>query len=288
MKRKISLIGGDLRIIDLAKLLKESGFEVLTYALEQSDQLDEFLKCRSLEKALNDSNIVVSSIPLSQDGKYVKTPFSSEKILITELFRNLENKIFVAGKLNTEFTNSKSILAYDILTDEEYLILNAIPTAEGAVAIAINEYPKTICGSNVLIMGFGRIGKIVSKLFYGIGAKVYCEARKSEDLAYISAYGYIPISLNDLDQELPKFDIIINNIPKMILDKKQLDFLKKDVLIIDLASNPGGVNFEYAKSRNIKTIWALGLPGKVAPVSSAEYIKKIIENKIMMNERIYL
>lgn len=73
-----------------------------------------------------------------------------------------------------------------------------------------------------------------------------------------------------------KFDIIINNIPTLILDKSRLNLLKKDVLILDLASKPGGVDFEYAKKQNIKTIWALGLPGKVAPVSAAEYIKNVL------------
>ena len=70
----------------------------------------------------------------------------------------------------------------------------------------------------------------------------------------------------------------MNTIPVQILDKSRLDLIKNDALIIDLASNPGGVDFEYAKSKDIKTIWALALPGKVAPVSSAEYIKTTIYN----------
>ena len=43
----------------------------------------------------------------------------------------------------------------------------------------------------------------------GIGANVYCEARKNVDLAWIKAYGYNPIHLNDLEKHLNKFDIII-------------------------------------------------------------------------------
>ena len=95
-------------------------------------------------------------------------------------------------------------------------------------------------------------------------------------LEKMKAYGYEPIHLNDLDKYLEKFDIIINTIPFQILDKNRLDLLKKDIVIIDLASNPGGVDRKAAKEKNIKLIWALSLPGKVAPVTSAEFIKETL------------
>ena len=105
---------------------------------------------------------------------------------------------------------------------------------------------------------------------------MFCEARKKSDLAYIQAFGYTPVPIENLDEKLPQFDIILNNIPTQILDKSRLNRLKKEVLILDLASHPGGVDFEYAKQQNIKTIWALALPGKVAPLSAAEYIKSTL------------
>lgn len=279
MKKKVSIIGGDARIVNLAKMLAEDGLEVYTYALEKSQELGNLKNiknCDTLQEVIQSSNVVISSIPLSQDGVTVTSPFSNFKLKLEDLYQNLKGKKFIAGKLNEKIQNDNSIESYDILEIEEYAILNAIATAEGAIQIAMEEFPKTISGSNILVMGFGRIGKIVSKMLQGIGANVYCEARKNEDLAYIKAYGYTPIKLEDLEKKLPQFDIIINNIPVQILDKTKLDLVKKDVLIIDLASKPGGVDFEYAKENEIKTIWALALPGKVAPVSAAEYIKNTI------------
>lgn len=262
-------------------MLAEDGFEVATYALEKAQELwniKNIKNCNTLQEATQKSNAVISSIPLSQDGITVTSPFSDSKVNLADLPQNLKGKKFIAGKLNETFEKDQTIESYDILNIEEYAILNAIATAEGAIQIAMEEFPKTLSGSKILVMGFGRIGKIVAKMLQGIGAKVYCEARKNEDLAYIQAYGYIPIKLQDLAQNLPQFDIIINNIPVQILDKTKLDLLKKEVLIIDLASKPGGVDFEYAKAKQIKTIWALALPGKVAPISAAEYIKKTLYN----------
>lgn len=277
MKKKISIIGGDLRVVNLAKMLKNEGFDVFTYALEKAENFENIEKCSNLEETIKESHVVISSVPLSKDGIKVNTPYSDFEVTLDELCGKLAGKKFVAGKIDDKFKCTKNIEVFDILDIEEYAILNAIATAEGAIQIAMEEFPKTIFGSNVLVMGFGRIGKILSKMLEGIGANVFCEARKNTDLAYIKGYGYTPVKLEDLDKSLPKFDIIINNIPVRLLDKTKLDLVKKDALIIDLASNPGGVDFEYAKHNNIKTIWALGLPGKVAPVSAAEYIKEILE-----------
>lgn len=278
VEKKISIIGGDLRIVNLAKMLAEDGFEVVTYALEKAEELSNFAKGETLEETIQKSEYIVTSIPLSKDGKMVNTPYSDVKLTVQELHNHLPGKKLISGKLDQSFQNDINFESYDILEREEYAILNAIATAEGAIQIAMEEYPKTLSGSNILVMGFGRIGKILAKMLQGIGANVYCEARKETDLAYIKAYGYTPIHLKNLEEHLPKFDIIINNIPVLVLDKTRLNRVKKDVLILDLASNPGGVDFEYAKQNNLKTIWALALPGKVAPVSAAEYIKDTIYN----------
>lgn len=278
VEKKISIIGGDLRIVNLAKMMAEDGFEVVTYALEKAEELNGLAKGNTLEETIQKSEYIVTSIPLSKDGKIVNTPYSDAKLTVQELHNHLHGKKLISGKLDESFQNDTMIQCYDILEMEEYAVLNAIATAEGAIQIAMEEYPRTLSGSNILVMGFGRIGKILAKMLQGIGANVYCEARKEQDLAYIKAYGYTPIHLKELDQHLPKFDIIINNIPVQILDKTRLNLVRKDVLILDLASNPGGVDFEYAKQNNIKTIWALALPGKVAPVSAAEYIRDTIYN----------
>ena len=140
----------------------------------------------------------------------------------------------------------------------------------------MEETQRTVHGSNVLVMGFGRIGKVLAKMLDGIGAKVYCEARKDEDISWIKAYGYNPVHLNDLNENLNKFDIIINTIPFQILDEERLGLVRKEAIIIDLASNPGGVDRKAAREKGLKVIWALSLPAKVAPLTSAEFIKETL------------
>ena len=159
-------------------------------------------------------------------------------------------------------------------------IPNAVPTAEGAIEIAIAETPFTIHGSKSLVLGYGKIGKILSKDLYALGAQTYVEARKYADLAMIEGHGYEPLPLDNLKDHIHDFDIIFNTIPSLILDDEILAKVKKDALIIDLASKPGGIDFDAAKSYGLKVIWALSLPGKIAPVSSGAIIKDTIMNII--------
>ena len=280
MINKISIIGGDLRIVKLAEMLAEEGVEVYTYGLEEAE-MEDVNKCESLQEAVSKSNIVLGPIPFTSNGKTINAPFGDEKITIEDVLNELSEKTLIAGGIKQDIydiTSEKNIKTIDILKREELSVLNAVSTAEGTIKIAIEETPKNLHGSNILILGFGRIGKILSNMLKGLGVNVACEARKNSDLAWIKAYGYEPIPISNLKENLNRFDVIINTIPYIILDKDNLENVKKDALVIDLASNPGGVDKDAIKEKQIKFIWALSLPGKVAPVTSAEFIKETLYN----------
>ena len=284
MIKKISIIGGDLRIVKLAEMLAKDEFELYTYAIDKAESLKKIkniIQCDTIEETIKNGDIIVGSIPLSSNNLEVNTPFSDKTVSLQELAEKIKGKTFIAGNIKKDFLNlakDSNTKIIDLLDREELVVLNTISTAEGAIHIAMEETTRTIHESNVLVLGFGRVGKILANMLKGIGANVFCEARKNVDLAWIKAYGYEPIRLNELENSLGKFNIIINTIPSIILEEKQLEKVNKDCLIIDLASNPGGIDRNSAKKLGIKTIWALSLPGKVAPLTSAEFIKDTIYN----------
>ena len=76
--------------------------------------------------------------------------------------------------------------------------------------------------------------------------------------------------------------ILINTIPSIVVDQSMLRRMNNQAVIIDLASKPGGIDFDYAESIGIKTIHALGLPGMVAPKTAGEILAiqviKLIED----------
>ncbi|MBO4816107.1 MAG: dipicolinate synthase subunit DpsA [Clostridia bacterium] len=285
MTKVIGIIGGDLRIIRLAEILAKDNYLIYTNALEKYNFLSDKIKYSSIQEMCIKCSYIVSGVPFSKHGEYVDTPFSNEKILIKGLFNNIKNKTLIAGGINKELeedANKLNIKIIDLLKIEELTVLNVIPTVEGAIKVAIEETEFTINSSKCLILGFGRIGKLLAKSLKSLGAEVHCEARKEEDLAWIKAYGCEYIHLNNLDENLDSnYDIIFNTIPYVVLDKNRLQLLKRTKpLIIELASKPWGVDFEEANKLGIKVVKAPGLPGVVAPLTSAINIKNILDNII--------
>jgi dipicolinate synthase subunit A len=144
----------------------------------------------------------------------------------------------------------------------------------------MEEMPITLHNCNALILGYGRVGKTLAKALQGLGVNVYVEARMYADLAWIKSFGYKPVLLNELQTIVKDMDVLFNTIPTIILNNDILKALSSDCLIIDLASKPGGVDFDKAKEIGLKAIWALSLPGKVAPVTAAEFMRDTIYNII--------
>lgn len=280
--KQVGIVGGDLRIIRLAEMLIKENYKIYTYGLEKYNFNSDILKCKEIEEINNNCKYIISGIPFSKDEKYIYAPFSNKSINTNEVLQELTYKTLITGAVNEnikQVAKTSKVNIIDLMNIEELAILNVIPTAEGAIQVAMEQTEFTIHNSKCLILGFGRIGKVLAKKLKALGAEVYCVARKESDLAWIKTFGYNGIHIDNLEENLEnRYDIIFNTIPTLVLDSKKLELIKnKETLIIELASAPGGIDFEKAKEYEIKTIKALGLPGKVAPITSAEYIKKTLE-----------
>ena len=284
MSTNFTIIGGDLRIVKLAKMLAKDGNNVFTFGMEESEELKNCENtnfCEKLTEAVKQSEIIIGPIPFSSNGKDINAPFSKKQISIRECMHTINAKILIAGSITPEvyeLANDEYIEIIDIMKREELAVLNTIATAEGTIEILVENTNKILHGSNILILGFGRIGKVLARKLAGLAVKVTCAARKDEDLAWIRAYGHMETNINTIGENLSEFDVIINTVPHLVLTEERLKYVKEDCLLVDLASNPGGIDKRAAKDKNLKLIWALALPGKVAPVTTAEFIKDTVYN----------
>ena len=274
------IVGADLRNVELVKLLKEDGKEVFSYGMNEKE---------SFEKIPRNIDIVVGPIPFSRDGKTINSTFSENKILIEDFLEKIKEKILIAGNISSDVikkVEKYNIKVIDIMKSEKLAVLNTIATAEGTIELMIANTDEIIFDSNILILGFGRVAKTLAQRLKGMSKYITCASIKSEELAWIDALGYEKIDLDDLSKSqdllksLANYNVIINTIPFMILDAEKLQYIRKDTLLIDLASNPGGIDKSFAKNHNLKLIHALGLPGKVAPNGSAKFIKEVIYETI--------
>ncbi|MGL4344574.1 MAG: dipicolinate synthase subunit DpsA [Cellulosilyticaceae bacterium] len=275
----IALIGGDLRYVRLCQILCEKGFSPLVYGISHPDIPEEATICHDLE-AVRGCQFMIGPIPFSKDGKSLFTPLSNTHISIERFMEVASNSYVLVGALKPQLKDlfQKHNLPYtDMMDLDEVAILNAIPTAEGAIQYAMQNSEITLHDSQCLVLGFGRCGKLLAHKLHGIGAKVSVEARSTKDLAFITTYGYTPIPLSELKQHLGGYDFIFNTIPVVILDQESIDCIPKNTVYIELASAPGGIDMSYCEKVGLNHVPAPSLPGKVAPMSAARAIYTALE-----------
>src|SRR5574344_1812964 len=185
MSYNFLIVGGDMRNYMLADKLAKDKNKVKIYGFENIElELNENIeKVENIENIENvkDNYIIISAIPFSKDGENIYAPYSNKKIGINIL----KDKKIIAGGVKEATINKYNLKVNDIFKDEATIILNTIPTAEGAIQLAMEKTNYTLSSANVLILGFGRVGKILCNKLKGIGANVFAEARKNTDLAWI-------------------------------------------------------------------------------------------------------
>ena len=265
-------------MIKLANMLEKDGNIVYTYGIEEAEK--EAIDKEVFER----SDIIICPTPLSKDGNTIFMPYIHKEITIQEVLSESRGKIFIAGNIPKKYIDiakENDVNIIDIMESEDLVIYNTIATAEGTINIMIEDTDKILQGQKVLILGFGRVAKTLAMKLKGLQMEVTCVARKDKDIAWIETYGYRALYLSFIENELKNYDFIINTIPYQILKEEQLSKVKKETLLIDLASSPGGICQDDAKKLGLKSIWALALPGKIAPTSSAKFIRKVIYSKIL-------
>lgn len=264
-KNKIILVaGGDLRQVYLAEILAKTNKVYIIGFDKNIVPKGNLVLIESLLNIAERVDYIILPLPASNDGVLVNTPYYKQNIPLENLTSILTDDGIVFGGKISEMTKAvfskNGIETIDYLEREEMTIMNAVPTAEGAIQIAMEELPTTIFGQKVLVTGFGRISKVLVKILNGLGANTNVTCRKYSDKAWAEIYGCRAIHLSQISENLNDYDIIFNTIPSIIFDKQKLLLLKKGCLVIDLASKPGGVDIEEAGNLGIKTIWALSLP----------------------------
>lgn len=279
----ILVAGGDLRQAYIAEQFTHLSKEVYAIGLDEDITLDGNIHtAKSYKEIAKVADIVILPMPVSQDGERLNAPFAQNDIFLNKLFSNIKKDAVVLGGKFTKdvlkMAEEYEIVVCDYLEREELAVQNAVPTAEGAIEIAMGELPTTIYKSRCLITGYGRIAKVLARSLQGLGANVTVAARKYSDIAWAEINGNRAININELSAGLLDYDIIFNTVPAMVFDYDRLKRVRKNALLIDLASKPGGVDFLSAKNLGVKTVWALSLPGKVAPITSGIIIKDTILN----------
>lgn len=278
-----AVVGGDLRSTYLAGALAAEGCRVISSGFDSAELPSGVTACTDVTQAINLADCVILPLPASTDGVNINAPFSRIPIPLKTVVQAVrEEQLLLGGQIGEEFRRELALRGLnvgDYFGREELAVLNAVPTAEGAIQLAMEELPITLSGARCLITGYGRIGRVLARLLNALDADVTVAARRCSDRAWAEAQGCRSMELSRLPGK-DRYDVIFNTVPHKIFHRELLEQLDSGTLIIDLASRPGGVDFNAAAQLRLKTIWALSLPGRVAPKSAGNIIKQTILNMI--------
>lgn len=276
---KVLIAGGDAREIILADELSAAGADVSLLGFDKlaCDSKSSYPAVMPLR-----TDAIICPLPGIDTEGNLFAPFSEKRIGLVDLKSlYVPGLIFICGKISEQHLGTLRSLGVRVVVSaemDELAIYNAVPTAEGAVELAMRESLITIHGSQAVVIGFGRCGLPLARTLQGLGAEVTVAARRPEVLAQAQVLGFRAIPVELLDLSVRAADFIFNTVPAPVLGEDILVKARQDAIIVDIASAPGGTDFKAAKRLGLKSFLAPGLPGKVAPVSAGKILAKVYIN----------
>jgi dipicolinate synthase subunit A len=283
---KIAILGGDKRELILVSELVKMGATVVVAGFPKEKVTYGAFSVSSVEEACKGVEVVILPMPGTNSEGVIRAVYAEQELKLSEKAINsiAKNALIIIGTARAylkDWAEHKRFKLLEIAEMDEIAILNAIPTVEGAIQIAMEETDITIHGSVSCIIGFGRVGITLARTLKALGSDVTVIARNEGQLARAYEMQCKRASFADLHEIMSSTDIVFNTVPKMILNKEILQYANPKTLIIDLAGQAGGTDFEAANAYGIKAILAPGLPGKVAPISAGKILADVIPRLII-------
>ena len=274
---RFAVVGGDRRSALLCALLAADGHRVYTYALENAALPAEIPGSGCLQGCVYGADCVVLGVP-AEKGGVISTPLGEEPLETERLMDALwKGQLLCGGGLSRSLRAAalaNGITAEDMMERPDFAWGNAALTAEGALEILLRESERSLYHSRVLVLGWGRVGRSLTRRLCALGAAVTVAARREEIRAQARTEGCQALSFPQA-ADLSGYDFVVNTVPARLLPEAAL-CTAGEPLLLELASPPGGFHKGLAENLGLRLVEAPGLPGKCAPYAAAELMKRTV------------
>jgi len=286
------LVGGDARQLEVIRRLTEMDASVTIVGFDRLDTpFSGATKGEWAPETLTEAHVLFLPAVGTDDAGIVPALFTDQELRLTDAHLEALPK---TGKVITgmakpylrKICEKHRLELIELFERDDVAIYNSIPTAEGALMMAIQNTDITIHGSNCIVLGLGRTGLTMARTLKALGAHVKAGVRRDEAFARAFEMGFEPFYMQDLARHAGNIDLIFNTIPTMIVTAQVIAQLPQRACIIDLASKPGGTDFRFAEKRGIKAMLAPGLPGIVAPKTAGRIIANSLTQIILEDNRL--
>lgn len=264
----------------MARFLQHKGFTVLLYGFDESPDSASITMENDIDAAVSDADAVILPLPVSRDGETLNVIFEDKKTYLSDIVKTAKKGItYYAGMPDEEFKKAleaKGAVCRDYYALEEVNLKNALLSAEGIAGILIDRLPVTVSGLKVGITGYGRVGRMTARLLRNMGADVTVFARRADARALAETDFVHAKSFSYLESLASDFDVIINTVPTLVIDKITISKTKPTCILIETASPPYGIDFKAASYAQRELIKAFSLPGKTAPESAGKILGEAV------------
>lgn len=286
----IAVVGGDQRAVFVAEELASQGAQV---RLVGHGEVAEpgIQPVPEVKAGVLGADAVIFPLPGVRDDGYIDTP-GQPLLLQEEDLTSLPvgTPIFTgfARKHLSEICSRLRLKLVEVVKRDDFAILNSIPSAEGAIQMVMERLPVTIHGSSAFVLGFGRVGLTLARMLIGLGARVTVIARDAAQRARALEMGCRAFDFGQLPASIGEADVVFNTVPALILTARVLKCTAPGVLIIDLATQPGGTDFEAAQRLKRQAILAPSLPGIVAPKTAGRILGRVVADLLVQEKGLNL
>jgi dipicolinate synthase subunit A len=268
---QVAFLGGDARHLEIIQKFIELDANVVLIGFEQIDhQFTGVSKSKLTKETLQKIDVLILPVVGTDDNGNVESIYSNDKFVLNDehmgsLPKHAKIYTGLAKPYLKKVCKDHGIELIELFDRDDVAIYNSIPTAEGALMMAIQNTDITIHGSQCMILGFGRTGLTLAGMLQRLGAHVKVGVQQPDQFARASEMSFQPFYTDNLYEEVLNIDIIFNTVPDLMLTAHVITHIPHRAIIIDLASKPGGTDFRFAEKRGIKALLAPSLPGIVAP-----------------------
>lgn len=284
---EVLVLGGDLRYLEIINNLSSKfNVDLVGYKNIFINDSSKNIELDNID--ISKYDVILFPINGVMEKNLINCKFNNNPVkLPNDLLVNTKDNVLIFSGINTPCLDNMLNLAnrkcHFLMNDENVIKENSVPTVEGIIADIIINTEKTITDSSVLVFGYGNIGRLLVDYLKKLGADVTVSILLDEDKRVLdnkNINNFFSYDRECLIDSIGHSDIIINTVPKTIINDSDIKYLNRDVYFLDISSHPHGINQEILDDFFIKNKLYLGIPGKVAPKTAGKILTKKI-NKIM-------
>lgn len=282
MTRKIVFIGGDKRELTVMEAMLAAGHSVEAYAFPPAALPPGARDCPDPQAALAQADACVLPLPPLREDALLHHLGADELHLEDGLFAQAPAGLVVLTGIATPYLQciAPRAVVVGLLDSEDLAQPLAEATAEGALAEAIRLSEGMLWGQQALVIGYGRIGRALAWRLEGLGMQVVVLNRGAARAEEARELGMQVGDWSQLTAIAAQSAFIFNTAPGLVLGRSQLQWLRRDALIVDLAATPGGVDFAAAAELGLRAVLAGGLPGRYSPRFAGQVMAAVYQRRL--------